>query len=202
MDYTMQGSPAFNKLVEMLNSGTYGGVGKIRPWSWYDTAVVATGDTSVELYQNKVGQGGKTISDTNNQGSGQVPNSSHFTFDAIEVIVTPAAAVTHAQKRIIDLFYEEWRFILAFNEQSNELELPIAEILGNNNPLVVLGAGVGDQVQSRSPGRGIRYFGDVPVVMAALTTYQARIEGDAAANAALDTFRLKFLFKGYKLSPN
>lgn len=60
----------------------------------YDSIVVpAAGSNALRLFQNPIGQAGKTIADTNMELGGQIPKGQSFKCTGVEVLLLPAGAV-------------------------------------------------------------------------------------------------------------
>lgn len=66
--------------------------------SLYDfQAYAAAGTTQLTFFANPVGQGGKTLSDTNMNLSGQLPKNQEFLLQSIEVVFHPTTPTVAAQ---------------------------------------------------------------------------------------------------------
>lgn len=66
--------------------------------SLYDfQTYAAAGQTSLSFFQVPVGQGGKTIADTNIEVSGTLPQPKHFLVESIEVYLYPGVDIANLQ---------------------------------------------------------------------------------------------------------
>jgi hypothetical protein len=67
-----------------------GAVEAIRQTLYDTTTYAAAGQTSLTFFQTPVGQGGKTLADTNMEAAGSLPNPKQFLIQSIEIHIMPA----------------------------------------------------------------------------------------------------------------
>lgn len=173
--------------AEKLREGTYNpNEGQALWWSLYDTAVFDSAQVNplqYVYYTDRLGQNGKTLADTNARGAGQIPTGNKFESNAIEMYYIPNAAKLATEvQNILDAFSTGF-LVFDITSKSNQLELPLSQLMGNPFPMVLNQAD--NQLQSRSSYTGI-WETPIPLILAAQVSFSASLNFTVAPNASLD----------------
>lgn len=189
--------------LQILEQGTYANVGgELREWSHDDTFKITAGIREYILFTTQKGTPGNPQGLTNNPGAGMVPNSTHWAFDALQLIYSPNKQVK-SQQEYLDMrdWFFRTRLYMEIENKSPMHELRLCEIFKQTLPIVVTGAAAGDNITERSPGDGIRPL-FVPLVLAAQTPYSVRILSDINPPASMVDDEIAVIYKGAKRSAN
>lgn len=120
---------------EELNAYDVNVVGKyeVNRQTLYDTVTYngAAGQSSLTFFQLPVGQGGKTVQDTNMTSAGSLPSPVNFLIESIELILIPGGPVFSEEAAENTYFQDVWQFKnngslrLTIGDKSQLLEAPL-----------------------------------------------------------------------------
>jgi len=173
---------------QKLRQGTYNPrEGQALWWSMYDRAVFDSAGANplqYTFYTERLGENGKTLSDTNVRANGQIPTGMKFEANALEIFYVPNAAKTAAEIQNMTDAIRTGHFIFNITSKSNQLELPLTQLFGNPFPVIL--NQVSNEIYSRASYTGTWEL-PIPIVLAADVSFDATINFSVAPNASLDT---------------
>lgn len=190
-----------NSALNSTQAGTYpnagaGQNGKRYAWTWYDSfGLLDTGLLEHPFFTVPVGQGGKTLADTNFPAAGVMPNGFKHTTYEIGVAYWPHAAYTQANFIAILAFIRQLIFSVQIQNLPLQGQWSGLELFGLTMPLVILGGAVGDQVLGRNVIAGGKTLAE-PITLAAQTNFSIPVNQTAASAAAFNTDRVYVFLKG------
>jgi len=182
--------------LEKTQQGSFGTEGEQLEWSYYDTATIAAATLVHRLFTNPLGAAGKTKADTNLTTAAQMPQGHHLEVNAIKVMYeSNAAKATAAVQNFYDLLTETTAtFILGSVKDMGEWTLQ--ELMGCASLFAMTPTAAGDNIPLVQPRFTGIYPLNVPIVIAALTPFECRIEHHVAPAAALADDKLKISLCG------
>jgi hypothetical protein len=170
--------------MNRLDNLTYSNLGEKLDWSYYDKLVLAAAGTEFTMFQVPVGQGGKTLADTNMKTAGQVPTNQGFIIRAVR-----AEFLSHAVKATADLelLYNWLRVVtvqLFIDGKDAIYQKPLTEIMGIPLLFHVTPTVAGNNELIGSMGRflGINPL-NIPIMLGRNTHFEVRITYPTALGA-------------------
>lgn len=189
------------KAIEFVQSGTFDPQAalNLKWWEYYDRIILlnATAPGNYRFFSTPLGQGGKTLADTNWPVANQFPESEKQAVMYLNFYYIPYEIRTQAEyQKIIDLMKTAY-FNLAVHNQPSVIQFPLAIAFATHMALNVTGAVAGDQILARQRINGC-YELPIEIPLAAGTTITAEIVFGAATDADLDNDKIIFSMAGPK----
>lgn len=189
------------RAMEFLNAGTFDPAAalNLKWWEYYDRIVLlnATAPNNYKFFSVPLGQGGKSLADTNWRVGNQMPESERMAVMYFCFYYIPYEIRTQAEyQKIIDLMKTAYFNFSVYNQPS-VIQFPMAVAFSTHMPLNVTGAAAGDQILARCALNGCYELG-VEIPIAARTTVTAEIVFAAATDADLDNDKIIFSMVGPK----
>lgn len=188
------------KALQVLQSGAYGGNGRIMEYSLYDRLTLAAGTLEHVLFQRTPGAG-VSLAQTNNERQGSIAQGQTMIVHAIKLQLIPSAARSLAEYQlIVDILRETTiRFGIANHENLGTWR--ISEFFGNAFLGTIGGAAAGDQAPAQFPGTGVKYLNQEEV-LAALTTFRVTVRHHTAPDPALNGDLIDVALMGERITAN
>jgi hypothetical protein len=182
--------------LEKTQQGSFGTEGEQLEWSYWDTATLAAATLVHRLFTNPLGAAGKTKADTNLTTAAQMPQGHHLEVNAIKVMYESHAAIgTAAVQNLYDLFTETTATII-LGSVKDVGEWTLQELLGAATLTALTPTVASDNIPLIQPRFTGIYPLNVPIVIAALTPFECRVEHHVAVAAALADDKLKISLSG------
>lgn len=170
-----------------LQQGTYGVGGNITDWSYYDTIKLNASVRSHTLFKTPLGQGNpsKTLADTN-MVTNTIPQGQKFTAFAVKTFYVSADLSSEAKYLAFCQMLKNTtiEFFITGKDATFQYkmnELVQAPILAGLKPTTA-----GDNVNSiEQNSKGILPL-NIPIVLAGLTSFEARIVHHVAVDSSLN----------------
>lgn len=179
-----------------LQQGTYGAQGEVTNWSYYDTLVFASGTLINRLFTIPLGQAGKTLDITNMTSAGMIPQGQRLTATHIKTFIMAPSALATAEVELLYTSIANTTCEVILENKSNMGVWTLQELLGAATLLPLTPTAAGDNIPIIQP----RYHGifplSIPLVLAALTTFEVRVTHQVAPNAYLDGIKFKLSLFG------
>lgn len=172
-------------LMQQINQGTFNpDSGRVRWTPYFDSISFLSTTLSYSFFATPLGQGGKTLSQTNFRQANVFPANEKMEVVALEAFFIPDAAKTQAQlQHVIDAFKNS---VLTFDIGGvNQLTLPMTQFMKASFPVVVTGAAAGDQISHRTSYNAVWEL-PVEIILAAKTDFAVALTFTTAPNASLD----------------
>jgi len=174
-----------NRALLSLQDGTRSGKsGDKIDYSFYDTATLAIATTQHRLFTQQLG-GTKNLADTNMKQGGVMPSGQRFTAHAIKVMYFSAAAKPTA---FVQSYYDLLRnttlqIILAGKDDYGTFTL--AELMGASEYVALTPTAAGDNIPKLSAVVKGVFPLNIPVVLAAMQTFEITMTHQVAVVAGL-----------------
>jgi hypothetical protein len=182
-----------NDGLQELQQGSHSQNGEILTYSLFDTATLAVAQSTYKFFAIPLGQGTpvKTQADTNNLLAGVMPAGQRLVVTMIKLILLGVVTVTDAVQIQI--------FNMLFNS-TLEIYLPGKDNLGYWTLAELMGLSTMFPYSATFAGPQPRYTScyrlDVPLILAAQTTFEVRLTHHVPVNVAIADFRLKLCLSG------
>jgi hypothetical protein len=165
----------------------------------FDTITLATGTTTgvVRMFQNTVGQSGKTAADTNMVSAGNIPGGNAHIIRSIRVVYTGAAQLaTAADVHTLYAMLNGTLCELAINGKSPAVQMVLSELMG-----ITFGhsaaVAAGNQFNQDTVA-GV-YHLKRPIVLEENMSFEVRLNFTSAVVAAQNADKIKICLEGEKL---
>jgi len=168
--------------MQGLQSGTYSGYGDIKDWTYYDRTTLDAAVNEDRLFQIPMGQGGKTLADTNMKTQGMIPSNEHFRVKAIKAQYVSVAGKLAADYTDFYRFISQATVEVIIQGKFAQLQVRLMELLA-----VPVGfAGAADEISPQlSYGRYSAIFPlNKPLVLAGMTPFEVRLHFFMAPTAS------------------
>lgn len=189
--------------LDKLGQGTYGTEGEKLRWTYYDRMlVVGAVPNTQRLFTIPLGQGGKTLADTNLTVAGMIPQGQQLQVQ--EILVMYKSAATKATTNV-QMFYdimEQTTVSVKLQNKESMLQVTLQELMGAATLFALTPTAAGDNIPLIQP----KYHGIFPVrpmiILAAMTPFEVTVQHHVAPNAALANDVIKIGLRGtlYRVS--
>lgn len=187
--------------LKKLQDGTYSKGGAILDWSYYDTFKINDATRSHRLFVNPIGSsdgagGNKTLADTNMTTAGQIPQGQNFTAKAIKIFYASADTKTAAEIEDFYKMLKDTTLELFISGKDATFQFKLSEVMGSpvlmNVDTATNTANV-PLLEQRAVGV---YPLNVPITLAALTTFEVRAVHHVAAASTLNLDEITISLNG------
>jgi len=187
-------------LIDQLQKGTYGGNAEIMAWSFYDSFQLKSTANSYTLFQVPVGAVDpstgvqKKLSKTNMTGNGgSMPQAQNFEAHGIKFHIRATSPLnTAAYKKVLDVIANS-TIRMKIQGKDNLLLLNCQEAMGIASLIEVVPTASGDYIQSIQPRVTGLYRLNIPVTIAALTSFELEIVHHVPVDSSLDALGIEFM---------
>lgn len=191
----------FRALADM-QQGTYSEKGDIIDWTLWDRFPMLSTILTHNMFV--IGTGGtppaggqKTLADTNLQGTQGIPQGQNLVVRAIKIFYFGEAVHTEATIQLLQLMLAQTVLNINIAGKASYGQWALDEIMGNPAGFIVSPAVPGDGPQV---GGYARYVGilplNLPIILAALTTFECTVTHFVTPSAALDGDLVKIGLNG------
>ena len=187
-------------LIDQLQKGTYGGNAEIMAWSFYDSFTLKSTKPSYALFQVPVGAVDpstgvqKKLSKTNMTGNGgSMPQAQNFEAHGIKFHLRSADPLnTSTYKKVLDVIANS-TIRMKIQGKDNLLLLNCQEAMGIASLIELVPTVAGDNIYPISPRFTGLYRLNIPVTIAALTSFELEIVHHAAVDSSLDDLGVELM---------
>ena len=186
--------------LSQFQEGSYGKGGEVLDWSYYSSTILANGTTTHNLFTAATGQTfegtAQSLDLTNMQAAGVIPQAQNFTVKNIKVMYATHAAIgTAVVANLYTMFAQTTVEFILTNKFSMGV-WTLQELLGAASLVALTPTAAGDNIPLAQP----RFHGifplNVPIRLAALTSFYIRVIHQTAHNASLNGDWLKLSLNG------
>ncbi len=191
----MPRSSALRKLEE---NGSYSKTAaEVLDFSYYDTMVMATGTLLQRLFITPLGQGGKSLADTNMVSAGQLPQGQNFKIYNFKVFYCSFGGAFATAD--INFWYQmlsttTFEFIVPGKDNLGQWTL--WEMIGESTMISLVPTVAGDNIPLNQPRYGGVFPLNKPIKIGAVQSFEVRIQHHVAPNAVLDDDKLFISLNG------
>lgn len=156
--------------------GTYSKYGEKLDYSYFDTIALTATGTDYAFFQSPIGQGGKTLVDTNMTLGSQVPQGQKFKVRAIKVAYLSSAIKAAANEQTFYSFLRTSVIRIFITGKDAIYSKPLSEVVGIPIAWCQQDLAAAGAASHASFGRfvGIDVL-NVPITLAALTNFEVRL---------------------------
>jgi len=180
-------APPKDALAKLQDDSAYSkNAGEVLDWTYYDTISIISTTLMHRFYTVPLGQGGKTLADTNLPNSSLLPQGHNMKVHAINPFyITDAALATENLQMVYDLL----------NNTTIEFLVPgkatlgtwrLAEIFGSSFMAPLVPTVAGDVIQQNKCDFKPTFPLNYPIKIGAIQTFEIQLVHHVAPNAALD----------------
>lgn len=173
--------------LESLQQGTYATEGSLLDFLTYDRISTLSTTLAHTMFQAPVGQGGRTLADTNMVQAGVVPQGQHWKIYALRLSVLAPVVVDEDVMLAINAMLSETTMNFVINNKATQYQTPLMEFLG-------MSLGVAP-VLTQAAGSFPVVKGVIPLnrqlVLAALTPFRVEINHWTAPDASIDGTKIR-----------
>lgn len=193
--FRMPRSSALRKLEE---NGSYSKTAaEVLDFSYYDTMVMATGTLLQRLFITPLGQGGKSLADTNMVSAGQLPQGQNFKIYNFKVFYQSYGGEFASAD--VNLWYKmltETTFEFIVPGKDNLGQWTLWEMIGESTMIALIPTTAGDNIPINQPRYGGVFPLNKPIKIGAVQSFEVRIQHHVAPSANLDADKLFISLNG------
>lgn len=186
--------------LNQFQEGSYGKGGEVLDWTYYSSTILANGTTSHNLFTAATGQTFEgtvqTLDLTNMQSAGQIPQAQNFTVKNIKVMYAASAAIATAGVIALYSMLQQTTVEFILTNKYTMGQWTLQELLGAATLVPLTPTAAGDNIPLIQP----RYHGifplNIPIRLAALTSFKLQVVHQTASAAALNGHFLKIGLNG------
>ena len=193
--FKMPRSSALRKLEE---NGSYSKTAaEVLDFSYYDTMIMATGTLLQRLFITPLGQGGKSLADTNMVSAGQLPQGQNFKIYNFKVFYQSYGGEFASAD--VNLWYKmltETTFEFIVPGKDNLGQWTLWEMIGESTMIALIPTTAGDNIPINQPRYGGVFPLNKPIKIGAVQSFEVRIQHHVAPSANLDADKLFISLNG------
>ena len=193
--FKMPRSSALRKLEE---NGSYSKTAaEVLDFSYYDTMIMATGTLLQRLFITPLGQGGKSLADTNMVSAGQLPQGQNFKICNFKVFYQSYGGEFASAD--VNLWYKmltETTFEFIVPGKDNLGQWTLWEMIGESTMIALIPTTAGDNIPINQPRYGGVFPLNKPIKIGAVQSFEVRIQHHVAPSANLDADKLFISLNG------
>lgn len=187
-----------NPTLERMQSGTQMSMGEKIDWTYYDTIIVANAVRTHRMFTVALGGGApaKTLAETNMMVQGLLPQGHKLYTKALKVFYTAPVGMDSENIQMIYDWIEKTTIEIKPSGKDSLGTWKLIELFGSPLQLAIIPTVPGDNI----PINNSRIVGILPLnkvlILAALASFEVRLETHFVQNAELDGARFTFGLNG------
>lgn len=177
------------KVLDRLQAGTYGDFAEVLEWTYYDTATISATEQTYNLFTQKVGSvisgTQKTLADTNMTSSGSIPQGQNLECHVLKVMYSTGDIKGTAFLNDFYKFLKNTTLEVRIPGKDSMGTWTLMELMGTATQLAMTPTTAGDNISQVQPRYTGLYPLNIPLVLAALTPIEIKIQTHIAMPATL-----------------
>jgi len=186
MDQDVDGLGAQQALAN-LQQGTFGTEGSMLDFPVYDRIKLVSTTLAHTMFQAPVGQGGRTLADTNMVQAGVVPQGQNWRIHAFKISFFLGISMTDAIQLLVMAILNNTTFNFIINNKATQYQWVLNEMLGisfSASPAITQQSGVVGVIKGIVPLNR-------EITLAALTPFRVEINHWVAPDAGIDNAEIR-----------